>query len=129
MTHQRRLAIPRCAQPLHRRNLLKIATASTVGAAFKPTTTLAQEGDSNQQALRLRIAGYKYDRVEALIDGRVRIDRCETQFDVSKIGVMNTTAFSGPQTWEITEIGLIPYLLAFANEGFRDYQLIPVFPL
>jgi 4,5-dihydroxyphthalate decarboxylase len=42
---------------------------------------------------------------------------------------MNTHVFSGPKTREVTEIGLLPFILAFANEGFRDYALIPVFPL
>ena len=35
----------------------------------------------------------------------------------------------GEGTHDIAEVGLIPYLLAFCNEGFRDYQLLPVFPL
>ena len=34
-----------------------------------------------------------------------------------------------PQTLDVTEIGLHPYMLAFANEGFRDYALLPIFPL
>ena len=29
----------------------------------------------------------------------------------------------------MAEVGLVPYLLAFCNDGFRDYQLLPVFPL
>ena len=42
---------------------------------------------------------------------------------------MNTHVFSGPKTREVTEIGLLPFILAFANEDFRDYTLLPVFPL
>ena len=42
---------------------------------------------------------------------------------------MNTDVFSGPQSREVTEIGLHPFMLAYANEGFRDYSLLPVFPL
>ena len=41
---------------------------------------------------------------------------------------MNTHVFRGPQTREVTEIGLSPFMLAYANEGFRAYTLIPVFP-
>jgi 4,5-dihydroxyphthalate decarboxylase len=37
--------------------------------------------------------------------------------------------FSGPQTLDVTEIGLHPFMLAFANDGFRDYSLLPIFPL
>ena len=79
--------------------------------------------------LSIKIAGYKIDRVDALIDGRVQIEGCDTQFEVASIGDMNTNVFSGPQTHEVTEIGLHPYMLAYANDGFRDYSLIPVFPL
>ena len=42
---------------------------------------------------------------------------------------MNTDVFSGPQTRDVTEIGLHPYMLAYANDGFRDYSLLPIFPL
>ena len=63
------------------------------------------------------------------MDGRVQIEGCDTQFEISSIGEMNTHVFSGPQTRELTEIGLHPFMLAYANDGFRDYALIPVFPL
>jgi len=39
---------------------------------------------------------------------------------------MNTHAFSGPQSREVTEIGLSPFTLAFVNDGFRDYELLPI---
>jgi 4,5-dihydroxyphthalate decarboxylase len=45
------------------------------------------------------------------------------------IGDINTNVFSGPQTLDVTEIGLHPFMLAYANEGFRDYSLLPIFPL
>jgi 4,5-dihydroxyphthalate decarboxylase len=37
--------------------------------------------------------------------------------------------FAGPRTREVTEIGFSPYLLAYTNDDFRAYTLIPVFPL
>jgi 4,5-dihydroxyphthalate decarboxylase len=37
--------------------------------------------------------------------------------------------FSGPKTREVTEIGLLPFILAMANEGGLDYTLLPIFPL
>ena len=83
--------------------------------------------------LKITIAGYAYDRVSALIDGRVQVDRCETAFETGRIGEMNTHVFSEPQTRDVTgnrdRDRLLPYILAFANEEFRDYRLIPVFPL
>ena len=78
---------------------------------------------------KIKIAGYKYDRVEALADGRVQVEGYDSKFEISAIGDMNTHAFSEPQTREITEIGLSPFMHAYANDNFRDYTLIPVFPL
>lgn len=77
----------------------------------------------------LRLAGYELDRVRGLVDGSVPIEGFDYAFAVAKIGDMNTDVFSGPQSRDVTEIGLSPFLLAWANEGFRDYQLLPVFPL
>jgi 4,5-dihydroxyphthalate decarboxylase len=79
--------------------------------------------------LKIKVAGYQYDRVAGLADGRVPIEGCAAQFEAAKIGDMNTHVFSGPRTREVTEIGLLPFILAVANEEFRDYSLIPVFPL
>ncbi len=42
---------------------------------------------------------------------------------------MNSHVFSGPGTREVTEIGLHPFMLAYANQGFRDYTILPIFPL
>ena len=78
-------------------------------------------GDS---AMVISVAGYPFDRVQGLA-----IEGCDVQFENSAIGDMNTHVFEGPRTREVTEIGLLPYLIAYANKGFRDYVLIPVFPL
>jgi 4,5-dihydroxyphthalate decarboxylase len=51
------------------------------------------------------------------------------QFQEAGIGDLNTHVFSGPQTLDVTEIGLHPFMLAYANDGFRDYSLLPIFPL
>jgi len=75
------------------------------------------------------MAGYNFDRTRALIDGRVKIDGCDIQFQESGIGDINTNIFSGPQTLDVTEIGLHPFMLAYVNDGFRDYSLLPIFPL
>jgi 4,5-dihydroxyphthalate decarboxylase len=108
-----------------RRDFLKIASAAGVlsipGVAY-PSTLLRNN-------LPISMAGYDYDRVQALIDGRVKIEGCDTRFEVSQIGEMNTHILAGPQTREVTEIGLNPFMLAYANDNFRDYTLIPVFPL
>lgn len=79
--------------------------------------------------LHIKIAGYAYDRAEALVNGRVQVEGCETQFEIAPIGDMNSDVFSGAQTRAVTKIGLHPFMLAYANEGFRDYSLLPIFPL
>ena len=99
----------------------KAATAPSGGPKESP-------GDE-ANGLSITVAGYTYDRVAALIDGRVPIGDCDVTFKESGIGDLNTHVFSGPQTIEVTEIGLHPYMLAVANNGFRGYSLIPVFPL
>ncbi|MGI9329833.1 MAG: ABC transporter substrate-binding protein, partial [Gammaproteobacteria bacterium] len=77
----------------------------------------------------ITVSGYELDHVRALADGRVQIEGCVTRFEVGKIGDLNTHVFSGPRTLEVTEIGLSPFMLAYANEAFRGYSLIPVFPV
>ncbi len=84
--------------------------------------------DSDDRRLEITVAGYPFDRVEGL-GGKVPIEGCDVRFEKAPIGDMNSHVFSGPRTREITEIGLAPYLLAYANDDFRAYTLIPVFPL
>jgi 4,5-dihydroxyphthalate decarboxylase len=84
---------------------------------------------SQENPIKLRVAGYQYDRVAALADGRVKVDNCNLSFTKDTIGNLNTHIFSGPGTRDVTEVGLHPYILAYANEGFRDYTLLPIFPL
>jgi 4,5-dihydroxyphthalate decarboxylase len=51
------------------------------------------------------------------------------QFQEAGIGDLNTHVFSGPQELDVTEIGLHPFMLAYGNDDFRDYSLLPIFPL
>ena len=78
--------------------------------------------------LFITVAGYPFDRVEDL-DGSVPVEGCDVRFERASIGDMNSHVFAGPRTREVTEIGLSPYLLAYTNDDFRAYSLIPVFPL
>lgn len=82
-----------------------------------------------EEKLPLTIAGYRFDRFAGLIDGRVPVEGCDVTFEVDAIGDMNTHVFDGPGTREVTEIGLHPFMLAYANDGFRDYTLLPIFPI
>jgi len=77
--------------------------------------------------LELKLAGYDYDRVSAIRDGKVSIEGADINFEVSNIYAMNKNTFGPEQNFEVTEIGLIPYITRYMNDGFRDYTLIPVF--
>ncbi len=106
------------------------ALAGAVGAGCGTTPSrdgASASGPSDQ--LDLRVAGYPFDLVRALRDGRAPIAGCRFEFDVTPIYELNAVAMGGDQRWDIQEIGLHPYMLAFANGGFRDYTLVPVFPL
>ena len=120
---------------LSRREFVKLAGAAG-GAALMGGTSLASPASEQLTksgeaggALDITIAGYPVDHVRALADGKVPVKGCNVTFQAGKIGDLNTHVFSGPQELEVTEIGLSPFMLAYANEGFRDYSLIPVFPL
>ena len=117
-------------QGYSRRQFIK-ATAVTLGAATVLSAAGVQptHAANKSKGLSLSMAGYRFDRTRALIDGDVKIEGCDIQFQESGIGDINTNVFSGPQTLDVTEIGLHPFMLAYANDGFRDYVLLPIFPL
>ena len=96
------------------------------GAAVLPiaTTTLAA-GDASQR--EIKVAGYDYDRLKGIIDGRASIDGSKVTYHYRDIYQVNELAFGSEKTFEVTELGLIPYVTKFINEDFRDYTLIPVF--
>ena len=72
------------------------------------------------------LAGYDYSRVKPLVDGKVNIEGYSFKYQVTGIGALNNHAFFGSQERDVTEIGLIPYLLAYANDDFQDYKLLPL---
>lgn len=78
------------------------------------------------EGLPITMAGYDYNRVKALVDGLITVQGCSSRYEVTSIGALNNHAFFGPQSRDVTEIGLIPYILAYANDGFRDYTLLPI---
>jgi len=106
-----------------RRAFLRSAAVATAGASV-PARALSAAQDRD-----LTVAGYRYGRVAALADRRVGIEGCRTLFEEDVIGELNTHAFSGPGTRDVTEVGLHPFMLAYANDGFRDYALLPIFLL
>ena len=91
-----------------------------------PGSIAARSALAQSAPLKIDISSYLLDRTAPLFDGRVQIEGTEATFHKDAIGDMNTAAFSGAGTREITELGLHPYMLAYANEGFRDYALLPI---
>jgi 4,5-dihydroxyphthalate decarboxylase len=120
---------------LTRRGFLKVGAlaggAAVMGGTSAGRSAMADsmKHDKALSALDITVAGYPVDHVRPLIDGRIAVEGCNITFQRGKIGDLNTHVFSGPQELEVTEIGLSPFMLAYANEGFRDYSLIPVFPI
>ncbi|MEX1352280.1 MAG: ABC transporter substrate-binding protein [Desulfobacterales bacterium] len=106
-----------------------LTTAAATGLLSLTGATKSWSVVNKTNKLDITMAGYDYDRVKALIDGSVEVENCTTSFEVSSVGEMNTHIFTGPQTRAVTEVGLHPFMLAYTNDGFRDYTLIPVFPL
>ena len=113
-----------------RRQFLRTA-ALTVGAASAMSVSRQAPAQSaaKSKGLLLSMAGYRFNRVDALVDGRVKVKGCEIRFEETGIGDANTHVLNGPQTRDVTEIGLHPFMLAYANDGFQDYSLLPIFPL
>ena len=83
-----------------------------------------QKSDGN---LSINVACYNYDRIRAIMDGRVSIDGADVSFNVENIYDLNNHVFGPENTYAVTEMGLIPYITQYINNDFRDYTLIPVF--
>ena len=105
--------------------------ANQVAAVENPSTSGADPSVKKRTGLfgkgvPITIAGYDYGRVRAIVEGMVTVEGCAHEFEVTGIGPLNNHAFFGPQTRDVTEIGLIPYILAYCNDDFRDYTLLPI---
>jgi 4,5-dihydroxyphthalate decarboxylase len=110
---------------LSRRTCLHAAATGSLGAlaAVGAPEVSAQES----QVPQLRIAGYGYDRVRAIQDGRLTLDGFDVRFQPEDIYTLNRLLFGPKRTYEVSETGLIPFVTRYANEDFRAYTLIPVF--
>ncbi|MEP4076295.1 ABC transporter substrate-binding protein [Haloferula sp.] len=99
------------------------ALAAATGAAANEAASTSTDGPA------ITMAGYDYDRVAALAKGKVQVEGFTTTFEKDRIGNLNTHLFNGPGTRDVSEVGIHPFMLAYANDGFRDYTLLPIFPL
>ncbi|MEH6516130.1 MAG: hypothetical protein V7742_05575 [Halioglobus sp.] len=102
-------------------------------AIIVTTMALMSCGSSNRktntpdESPEFTIAGYDYDRVSAIRDGKVSIEGADVSFEVSNIYSLNRSAFGVDQKYDISEMGLIPYITKYINADYRDYTLLPIF--
>jgi 4,5-dihydroxyphthalate decarboxylase len=76
--------------------------------------------------LPLVVATGNYDRVRALIDGRVTIEGCDINFIPLEPEETFFRAF-GAKEFDVTELSLSSYMVA-TSRGACGYKAIPVFP-
>jgi len=76
---------------------------------------------------QVKIAGYAYDRVRAIQDGRLGLEGFDVGFHVESIYSLNENLFGTSRKYEVSETGLIPYITKYAADDFRSYALVPVF--
>ena len=108
-----------------RRGCLRAAAAGGLGALAVAGTRPAQAAPDRLP--KVKIAGYAYDRVRAIQDGRLGLDGFDVRFHAEDIYSLNKQLFGPQRTYEVSETGLIPYVTRYANDDFRAYTLIPVF--
>ena len=108
-----------------RREFINMAAGVAVGASGVLGGRAVQAAEPER--LRINIAGYGYDRVRAIMDGQAGIEGAEVNFGVEDIYKLTKFAFGPEPKYEVTELGLIPFIANYINDDFRDYTLIPVF--
>lgn len=109
-----------------RRESIKVAAGAGLGVLGHSSISQAAE-EVKSDGLEVNIAGYAYDRVRAIQDGRLGLDGCTVKFHVEDIYSLNKQLFGPERTYEVSETGLIPFVTRYANEDFRAYTLIPIF--
>ncbi|MCA0931361.1 ABC transporter substrate-binding protein [Lutimonas saemankumensis] len=121
------------SQNSRRKFIKKTALGSAMIGSLSSFDLLAEtqvKKVENLGGLHLKMTGYDYQRVKPFFDQKVGIKDCTFEMVKSGgIGDMNTNVFNGPQTFDVTEIGILPFIIAYVNDEFRDYKLLPIFPL
>jgi len=107
-----------------RRDFLKATAAGAAVASLGAGVNFANATSAKPQ---IKVAGYDYDRVRGIMDGKVGIEGTDVSFHYEDIYAVNDLAFGPNPKYDVTEMGLIPYVNKFVNEDFRAYTLIPVF--
>ena len=102
---------------MNRRDLMKTAAAGVAAGALGVWSTRNNRVAAASKP-QVKIAGYAYDRVRAIQDGRLGLDRFNTSFHVEGIYGLNENLFGTSRRYEISETGLIPYVTKYANDNF-----------
>ena len=102
--------------------LLGTISACNIGASDDSGNKI-----NTDENLSIMIAGYDYDRIRAISDGKIAIEGVDISFTFENIYAVSKYAFGPEQKYDITEIGLIPFITRYINKDYRDYTLIPVF--
>ena len=109
---------------INRRNFIKASVAgAAVGALGVLPGRVGQAAEAEKA--QIKIAGYDYDRVRAIMDGQVGIEGADVSFHYEDIYAVNSFAFGPKRKYEVTELGLIPFITKYINEDFRAYALYP----
>jgi 4,5-dihydroxyphthalate decarboxylase len=75
--------------------------------------------------LPITIATWDYDRVRALVDGRVRVEGCDVNYITMPVEECFERAYFHGE-FEVAEIGFSPYLIALSR-GSCPYVAVPAF--
>jgi 4,5-dihydroxyphthalate decarboxylase len=107
----------------NRRDTLKLSGAAALGllATRNGAASAVASGST------IKVAGYSYDRVQAIKDGQVGLGQADVSFHDSNVYDLNDQAFGPRKTYDVTELGLIPYVTQYINDDFRGYTLLPIF--
>lgn len=76
--------------------------------------------------LPITVATWDYDRVRAILDGRVAIEGCDVNYIVTAPEETFFRAFTARQ-FDVAELSLSSYMIALSRGGC-GYRAVPVFP-
>ncbi len=99
---------------LSRRDLMKTALAGAAAGAWSALGGRATAAASGAEP-EIKVAGYDYDRIRAIVDGEVGLPGSRVRYDFQDIYTANAYAFGAKRTYEVSELGLIPYVTKFIN--------------
>ncbi len=109
---------------LSRRSWMKM-TAAGVTAGVWSALGSRSVGATTAGEPEIKIAGYDYDRVRAIVDGTVSLLGSRVAFDFQDIYSVNQSAFGPERKYEVTELGLIPYVLGRTMDRDGEVHSLP----